>query len=195
MVRQSLIRHFTVAALALLLSSCADTGQKQIEAPAAPPAAPREFRAVWVATVANIDWPSKRDLTVVQQQAEILAILDRAKEINLNAIVLQVRTSADALYDSKLEPWSEFLTGEQGKAPEPFYDPLKMWVDEAHKRGIELHAWFNPYRARHTQAKSANAKSHIANTKPSAVKSYGGFLWMDPANLPRQTKPLMSFSM
>jgi uncharacterized lipoprotein YddW (UPF0748 family) len=178
MVRQSL-RVFG-AALILALTSCADLGVKTAIAPTEPPPAPREFRAVWVATVANIDWPSKRDLTVAQQQAEIIAILNRAKEINLNAIVLQVRTSADALYESKLEPWSEFLTGEQGKAPEPFYDPLKMWIDEAHKRGIELHAWFNPYRARHTRAQSPNAKNHIANTTPSAVKSYGGFLWMDP---------------
>ena len=94
--------------------------------------------------------------------------------------MLQVRTSADALYESTLEPWSEYLTGAQGRAPSPYYDPLKMWVDEAHKRGIELHAWFNPYRARHTQAMTPNAANHVANTLPHAVKSYGGFLWMDP---------------
>lgn len=145
-----------------------------------PPAAPREFRAAWVATVANIDWPSKRDLTVAQQQAEIINIVDHAKELNLNALLLQVRTSADALYPSEIEPWSEYLTGEQGRAPMPFYDPLKMWIDESHKRGIELHAWFNPYRARHTQAKSPQSPTHIANTIPAAVKSYGGYLWMDP---------------
>jgi uncharacterized lipoprotein YddW (UPF0748 family) len=145
-----------------------------------PPPAPREFRAAWVATVANIDWPSKQSLTTAQQQAEIIAIVDRAAELNLNALVLQVRTSADAFYPSSLEPWSEFLTGEQGRAPSPFYDPLKMWIDEAHKRGIELHAWFNPYRARHVQAKSANARNHLANTQPALIKSYGGFLWMDP---------------
>jgi uncharacterized lipoprotein YddW (UPF0748 family) len=145
-----------------------------------PPSAPREFRAAWVATVANIDWPSRKDLSVAQQQAEIIQIVERAKSLNLNALVLQVRTSADALYDSKIEPWSEYLTGAQGKPPVPFYDPLKMWIDESHKRGIELHAWFNPYRARHNQAKSPSAPSHIANTIPSAVKSYGGYLWMDP---------------
>jgi len=186
MVYQSLARSLqrvAAVAFAVLLGSCAETGPK-VDAPIPEalqaPQAPREFRAVWVATVANIDWPSKRDLTVAQQQAEIIATVERVRELNMNAIVLQVRTSADALYDSKLEPWSEYLTGEQGKAPDPYYDPLKMWVDEAHKRGLELHAWFNPYRARHTQAKSANAKNHIANTTPSAVKSYGGFLWMDP---------------
>ena len=176
MVYQSLNCRLLCGAVVLLLSACATTPSTFTE----PPPAPREFRAVWVASVANIDWPSKRDLTVAQQQAEIIAIVERAKQLNLNAIVLQVRTSADALYDSKLEPWSEYLTGEQGKAPEPFYDPLKIWVAESHKRGIELHAWFNPYRARHPQAKTPNASTHIANTQPAAVKTYGTYLWMDP---------------
>jgi uncharacterized lipoprotein YddW (UPF0748 family) len=145
-----------------------------------PPAAPREFRAVWVSTVANIDWPSKQNLTAQQQQLEAIAILDRAKALNLNAIVLQVRPAADAIYPSKIEPWSEYLTGAQGKAPQPWYDPLKFWVTEAHARGLELHAWFNPYRARHNLARSPAAPNHISRTNPAAVKSYGKFLWMDP---------------
>ena len=145
-----------------------------------PPPTPREFRAAWVATVANIDWPSTKILTVAQQQQEIINIVERAKALNLNALIFQVRPAADAMYPSILEPWSEYLTGEQGKAPNPYYDPLKMWVDESHKRGIELHAWFNPYRARHTSAKSANAPMHIANTNPEVVASYGGYQWMDP---------------
>ena len=145
-----------------------------------PPAAPREFRAAWVSTVANIDWPSKPNLTPAQQQAEAIAILDRAKALNLNAIVLQVRPSADAIYPSKLEPWTEYLTGTQGVAPQPMYDPLKFWVTQAHARGLELHAWFNPYRARHATAKSPVSSDHIAKTKPEAVKTYGKFLWMDP---------------
>jgi len=145
-----------------------------------PPAAPREFRAAWVSTVANIDWPSKSGLSSAQQQAEALAILDNARGLNLNAIVLQVRPSADAIYPSKLEPWSEFLSGAQGQSPQPWYDPLKFWVEQAHARGLELHAWFNPYRARHSAAKSPNAASHIAIANPAAVKSYGKFLWMDP---------------
>ncbi|MCY7387588.1 MAG: family 10 glycosylhydrolase [Burkholderiales bacterium] len=148
--------------------------------PGIPPPTPREFRAAWVATVANIDWPSKKDLTVEQQKQEIVRIVERAKALKLNALVFQVRPAADALYPSILEPWSEYLTGEQGKMPNPYYDPLKMWVEEAHKRGIELHAWFNPYRARHTSAKSPNAAMHIANTNPEVVKSYGGYQWMDP---------------
>ena len=145
-----------------------------------PPAAPREFRAAWVSTVANIDWPSRADLSVAQQKAEIDATLDQAVALQLNAIILQVRPGADAIYPSALEPWSEYLTGEQGRAPSPFYDPLQTWIDGAHKRGLELHAWFNPYRARHSLAKSALAKSHIANRLPEVVKQYGKFLWMDP---------------
>ncbi len=146
-----------------------------------PPALPREFRAVWVATVANIDWPSKPGLSNEQQQEEMVKILDKCKSLHLNSVVLQVRTSADAFYPSELEPWSEYLTGEQGKAPSPPYDPLEFWVRESHARGLELHAWFNPYRARHTAAKSLNAVNHIATRVPHAVKSYGGYQWMDPA--------------
>ncbi len=175
---------------AILLASCSNVGVNSNSVastcPSAhagldcPPATPREFRAAWVATVANIDWPSKANLTSAEQRAEIVAIVNRAAELNLNALILQVRTSADALYPSTLEPWSEFLTGEQGRAPSPFYDPLQVWIDESHRRGIELHAWFNPYRARHTQAKSSNAPTHISQTRPEIVKSYGGFLWLDP---------------
>ncbi len=113
-----------------------------------PPSFPREFRGVWVASVGNIDWPSRRDLPVDQQQAEIKTILDKCQELKLNAVILQVRPSADALYDSKLEPWSAYLTGQNGKAPEPYYDPLKDWCDQAHARGMELHAWINPFRAK-----------------------------------------------
>lgn len=145
-----------------------------------PPPAPREFRAAWVSTVANIDWPSRSNLPPAKQQAEALAILDRARALNLNAIVLQVRPSADAIYPSPLEPWSEYLTGKQGKEPQPAWDPLQFWVAQAHARGLELHAWFNPYRARHSAARSPLAKEHIANTNPQAVKKYGKYLWMDP---------------
>ncbi|HTD04678.1 glycoside hydrolase family 10 protein [Undibacterium sp.] len=146
-----------------------------------PPPAPREFRAAWVASVGNIDWPSRKDLSVAQQQAEIIAILDTAKSMRLNAIVLQVRPAADALYPSALEPWSEYLTGEQGKPPKPYYDPLKMWIDEAHLRGLELHAWFNPYRARTlATAKPPAAASHVSKQHPAIVKQYGDMLWMDP---------------
>ncbi len=164
-----------VLALGAVLSGCASL------APSSPPPAPREFRAAWVASVANIDWPSTGSTDAAQQQAEAIAILDRARTMHLNAIVLQVRPSADAIYPSSLEPWSEYLTGHQGQAPLPAYDPLQFWVTEAHARGIELHAWFNPYRARHAAAKSPNTPGHIANAMPQAVKTYGDFQWMDPA--------------
>ncbi len=144
-----------------------------------PPVA-REFRGVWVASVANIDWPSAPGLTTAEQQAELLAILDRAVELRLNAVVLQVRPAGDALYASKLEPWSEYLTGEQGRAPEPYYDPLAFAVEEAHRRGLELHAWFNPFRARADGAKSAPDRRHISRARPELVRTYGRMKWMDP---------------
>jgi uncharacterized lipoprotein YddW (UPF0748 family) len=111
------------------------------------PAIRREFRGVWVATVGNIDWPSRPGLSTADQQAELITLLDSAVSLRLNAVLLQVRPAADALYASKIEPWSEFLTGTEGQAPSPWYDPLAFAVREAHARGLELHAWFNPYRA------------------------------------------------
>ena len=145
-----------------------------------PPPITREFRAAWVATVAHIDWPSKRGLTTAQQRAEMLDLLEKAKSIGLNAIVLQVRPAADALYPSALEPWSEYLTGANGRPPDIPWDPLAEWVEQSHRRGLELHAWFNPYRARHTSATTPLAANHLANTEPGVVKRYGELLWMDP---------------
>ena len=143
------------------------------------PAPPREWRAAWIATVANIDWPSKPGLSAEAQQAEIKTLCDTAVRIGLNALILQVRTSADALYESKLEPWSEYLTGTQGQSPG--YDPLAVWLAEARARGLELHAWINPYRARHSTAKSALAETHIGRGR-DWVKRYGDQLWMDPGD-------------
>lgn len=148
--------------------------------PDTPPPVARELRAVWVATVGNIDWPSRPGLSTWAQQAELLAILDRAKALGLNAVVFQVRPAADALYASEYEPWSEYLSGQQGVAPEPFYDPLAFAVKEAHARGLELHAWINPYRARHPSSKSAIARTHVSETHAKLVKRYGTHLWMDP---------------
>ena len=146
----------------------------------APPPLPREFRGVWVATVDNIDWPSRPGLSTARQKRELLAILDRAQASGLNAVVFQVRPAGDALYRSTLEPWSEYLTGRQGRAPFPRWDPLAFAVEEAHKRGMELHAWFNPYRARHPSAKGREAASHLSRVRPALVKRYGTHLWMDP---------------
>ena len=139
-----------------------------------------ELRAAWVATVDNIDWPSRPGLSGAAQRAEALLLLDRAAQIGLNALVLQVRPAADALYPSALEPWSAYLTGVQGQPPDDGYDPLAFWVAQAHRRGLALHAWFNPYRARHATAKGPLAAQHLANTQPALVKPYGQQLWMDP---------------
>ena len=148
--------------------------------PIAPPTITREFRGVWIATVANIDWPSKPGLTTAQQKIELISLLSRAQQLKLNAVIFQVRPACDAMYDSKIEPWSEYLTGSMGKAPEPFYDPLALAIEEAHKRGMELHAWFNPYRALHKSHSGNISAGHISKTHPELVRSYGEYLWLDP---------------
>jgi uncharacterized lipoprotein YddW (UPF0748 family) len=144
------------------------------------PPVEREFRAVWIATVANIDWPSRPGLPVERQQDELRALLDRVRALNMNAVILQVRPAADALYLSEYEPWSEYLTGTQGAAPEPFYDPLAFAVEEAHRRGLELHAWFNPFRAKHPSARSELDSTHAYYRNPEIVKHYGSHHWFDP---------------
>jgi uncharacterized lipoprotein YddW (UPF0748 family) len=147
----------------------------------APPPIAREFRAVWVATVANMDWPSRPGLSTWDQQRELIAILDKLVELRMNAIVLQVRPATDALYASSIEPWSSFLTGEMGRAPEPYYDPLAFAIAEAHKRGLELHAWINPYRAKVPETKTI-APGHVSRTNPELVRKYGPYLWLDPGD-------------
>ncbi|MBI5858210.1 MAG: family 10 glycosylhydrolase [Sphingobacteriales bacterium] len=145
------------------------------------PQVQREFRAAWVATVANINWPSKPGLPVETQKQEAVALLDFLQKHNFNAAILQVRPQADALYRSDIEPWSYYLTGQQGKAPEPFYDPLEFWVKEAHDRGIELHVWLNPYRAHHKDGKEISDKSIIKKHPELVVYLKEGYWWMDPA--------------
>ncbi|MGQ0627668.1 MAG: glycoside hydrolase family 10 protein [Phycisphaerales bacterium] len=155
-----------------------------------PPALAREFRGAWVATVANIDWPTKRTLSPREQHAEMLVILDAAHAMNLNAIVLQVRPACDAIYPSALEPWSEFLTGESGRPPADApadYDPLRDWIAEAHARGLELHAWFNPFRARHFESKKPDASTHVSKARPDLVRAYDQYLWLDPSSPDAQT--------
>ena len=141
-----------------------------------------EWRAVWIATVGNMDWPSSQDLTSEQQKAELIAYLDLYKSLNFNAIVFQVRPTADAFYASKLEPWSHYLTGQQGKAPNPYYDPLAFIIEESHKRGMELHAWLNPYRITYSNGQLENlASSHIYNTHPEWFTQHGRRVYFDPA--------------
>jgi uncharacterized lipoprotein YddW (UPF0748 family) len=176
--------HSTVIRFVLLISFAAIASDHCIAAAeksgSAPPPVAREFRGVWVATVQNIDWPSKPGLPVDKQKRELIAILDKCVELNINAVIFQVRTQADALYASRIEPWSNFLTGKMGKAPEPFYDPLEFAVEEAHKRGLQLHAWFNPYRVRVPGAKGPAAENHASVALPNAVRKYGEYLWFDP---------------
>ncbi|HEX4644453.1 MAG TPA: family 10 glycosylhydrolase, partial [Verrucomicrobiae bacterium] len=173
-------------AILLSLAACAsshalaETNDTYVPSNLKPPALLREFRAAWVATVGNIDWPSQPGLPVAQQKQELLAILDRAARLKLNAIIFQVRPACDALYASPIEPWAPYLAGVMGKAPEPFYDPLAFAVDAAHKRGLELHAWFNPFRASHPKSKSPISGNHISRTHPSLVRHYGQYLWLDP---------------
>ena len=143
------------------------------------PKVEREFRAAWIATVDNIDFPTKRTLTGDEQKAELISALDLAKRLRLNAIIFQVRPAADAVYASKLEPWSEYLTGQMGKSQA--FDPLEFIVTEAHKRGILVHAWFNPYRAYHPSAKTMS-DSHISKTNPGIVRQYGRYMWLDPTD-------------
>lgn len=149
---------------------------------AAPDPVPREFRGMWIATVGNIDWPSKPGLPVAQQQAELRALIEGAKKLNLNAVIFQVRTAADAFYESPLEPWSEYLSGRMGQAPIPRWDPLKFACDEAHARGLELHAWLNPFRARYHGARSPAAPDHVTRAHPDWTVPYGRYQWMDPGN-------------
>jgi uncharacterized lipoprotein YddW (UPF0748 family) len=138
-----------------------------------------EFRAVWVATVANIDWPSKPGLTTEQQQQEVIDMLNMHEKLGMNVIILQVRPTADAFYPSAIEPWTRYLTGTPGQVPEPFYDPLQFWIKECHKRGMELHAWLNPYRValNHQQPLAGN---HIAFQHPEWILKYGNSLYFDP---------------
>jgi len=140
-------------------------------------AAEPEFRAAWVASVYNLDWPSKTGLSAQAQQAELRRMLDRAAALNLNAILLQVRPESDALYQSDKEPWSRFLTGKQGVSPG--YDPLAFAIKEAHARGLELHAWVNPFRAA-ANASNPLAPTHIAKRHPDWIRRYANQLWLDP---------------
>ncbi|MBN2813267.1 MAG: family 10 glycosylhydrolase, partial [Bacteroidales bacterium] len=137
----------------------------------------REMRAVWIATVENIDWPSKPGLTSADQQREMTELLDLVKAYHLNTVVLQIRPVADAFYPSSIEPWSHYLTGEQGKAPDPFYDPLAFTIAECRKRGLDIHVWLNPYRALRDTAVNLTAPDHITRTHPEWFVTYGSTVY------------------
>lgn len=137
-----------------------------------------EFRGVWVATVNNIDWPSKPGLSIKEQQKEAVALLDMMAKNNMNAVFFQARPCSDAFYNSPYEPWSRYLMGTPGESPG--YDPMSFWIEESHRRGLEFHAWLNPFRV----AQNANeplAKSSVAFRHPNWVVNYGGKLYLNPA--------------
>lgn len=146
----------------------------------AQPSPKYEFRAVWVATVGNIDWPSKKGLPAEEQKREFIKLLDMHYRNGMNAVIVQVRPAADAFYPSTLEPWSEYLTGRQGLPPSPYYDPLQFMIEETHKRGMEFHAWINPYRAVMSIGSTPLAPTHITKIKKEWAVTYGKFKWLDP---------------
>ncbi|MBK6016896.1 glycoside hydrolase family 10 protein [Streptomyces sp. MBT53] len=172
-------RTFAMAALSTLAttgSAAADTGRAPVAA--GRPRAVTEMRGVWLATVANRDWPSRPGLTAAQQRTELIAHLDTAVRDRLNTVIFQVRPTADALWPSPYEPWSQYLTGTQGVAPG--WDPLKTAVEEAHVRGLQLHAWFNPYRIANNTDLTKLVASHPARKHPDWVVTYGGKLYYNP---------------
>lgn len=164
------MKHLLLAFSCLLCWSLAGRAQ----------APKRELRAAWIATVANIDWPSKPGLPAVQQQQEFINRLDQLKAMGCNAVIVQVRPSADALYASTIEPWSRYLTGKQGQPPFPYYDPLQFMIEQARQRQMEFHAWFNPFRALTDSKKNPNPSSHVTFQHPDWVITYGGKSYLDP---------------
>ncbi|MDR0371157.1 MAG: family 10 glycosylhydrolase [Prevotellaceae bacterium] len=139
-----------------------------------------EMRAVWIATVANIDWPTSAQLSVEQQKQDMITMLNRFAENRINAIVIQIRPTADAFYPSTIEPWSKWLTGRQGQRPYPFYDPLQFIIEEAHRRCIEVHAWLNPYRVTTTNDLTQLNENHLYRFRPELFVKYGDKYYFNP---------------
>ncbi|MFI2703892.1 glycoside hydrolase family 10 protein [Cellulosimicrobium composti] len=144
----------------------------------APTPRKRELRAMWISSVVNIDWPSASGLSAEQQKAELLHWLDVARDFRLNAVFVQVRPTADAFWPSPYEPWSQYLTGVQGK--DPGYDPLGFVVEQCHQRNLEIHAWYNPYRVSMQADPTQLVPEHPARQHPEWVWAYGGKLYFDP---------------
>ncbi|WP_394821269.1 glycoside hydrolase family 10 protein [Pendulispora albinea] len=175
-------RFFPSTALALgavlALTIPANAADGPATCPTNPAHPKRQLRAEWIASVVNIDWPSRQGLSVQEQQAEYVRLLDDAKSRKLNAVVVQIRPTADAFWPSPYEPWSEWLTGEQGR--HPGYDPLAFLIREAHARDLAFHAWFNPYRVSMQNDPSKLVPSHPARQHPDWVFAYGPKLYYDP---------------
>jgi uncharacterized lipoprotein YddW (UPF0748 family) len=176
-------RSIVPVAAAVVLAACAGGGAvtaPRVPADTAAPPIVREMRGVWIATVANIDWPTRNTLSADQQRAELTDLLDRAANAGFNTVLLQVRPAADAVYASSIEPWAALLSGRQGI--DPGYDPLAFAVTEAHARGLQLHAWINPFRAGNTADTLALAPTHVFHTHRELVRAYGSQLWLDPGD-------------
>jgi uncharacterized lipoprotein YddW (UPF0748 family) len=155
------------------------------DAPTAPPPVPREFRAAWATPISDRgfkDWPSNPNMSPAQQRDELRRMLDKAAAARLNAVVLHVRLAGDALYPTSYAPWSAFLTGKSGVGPSPAYDPLAFAVEEAHARGLQLHAWFNPFRAMLPNFAGKAAASHVTHRHPDWIRTYGSQKWIDPGD-------------
>ena len=159
-----------------------------------PPAPSREFRAAWISPVFDMglrDWPSKPGLSPDSQRAELREALDKAQAMHLNAVILHVRVAGDALYPTSYAPWSDLLTGTSGVGPQPAYDPLSYAIQAAHERGLELHAWFNPFRAKLPGDKNKMAKTHVTRAHDEWIRTYGKQTWIDPGD-PNARKYVLS---
>ena len=174
------MRKFICVCMAVICTLTMLGGFTAVASEPEPPA----MRGLWVTTVVNLDWPSRAGLSNAQMMAEADAILDRAAAVGINAIFLQVRPAGDAIYRSAIFPWSKYLTGTQGQAPANGWSPLRHWIDGAHSRGMELHAWINPYRVTHATSNITDVNrlsaGNPARINPSLARAHGRALYLDP---------------
>ncbi len=168
--------NFSIALLFFFFTALFSVTQAQ-----ANPTHPKnEFRAVWIATVVNIDWPKTSTDAVEKQKTDYIEILNTYKKLNYNVVIVQIRSVGDAFYASKLAPWSRYLTGKEGKAPDPYYDPLEWMIQQAHQRGFEFHAWFNPFRATFDLRKETLSPTHDMIKHPEWMIKYGEKYYYNP---------------
>jgi uncharacterized lipoprotein YddW (UPF0748 family) len=171
--------------LALLALCCSVSAAQNPRPLAVPPAVPREFRAAWATPIWDRgfkDWPTRTNMTPEEQRAELRSTFDRSAAVGLNAVIMHVRLAGDALYPTTFAPWSQFISGTSGVGPEPAYDPLAYAVTEAHARGLQLHAWFNPFRAMLPNFAGRAAPTHVTRTHPEWIRKYGTQTWIDPGD-------------
>ena len=175
--------HGEVRRALLSVAGCSVVLVAAARAQPVPPPLAREFRAAWVSPIEAGDWPTRPGLDVEAQKIELRALLAQAQANGLNAVVLHVRTAGDAFYPSRLAPWSRYLLGRGGSAASDGYDgydPLALAVTEAHTRGLQLHVWFNPFRAMPPDDLGAPGPGHVTRAHPEWVRKYGRSTWIDP---------------